>query len=144
MSYISKEDLLKANDLTEEDVELPSLGVTVRVKALPAAYSNQAASEAVVQKQVGRDTISTVDKGKMEVIQVMHGLVEPKLANMKEAEIFATNCGPAFAKVIEAIDRISGVDKEEIENTEARFPSDGSGKARVNVATSDTGRKGSS
>ena len=141
--YASKEALLEASDLTERDVDLPSLNMKVRVRALPAAYSNQAASEALVSKQVGRDQITSVDKGKMEIIQVLHGLIRPKLENIQEAERFAKNCGPSFAKVIEAIDEISGVDKEAIEKAEARFQSGGGSENGQQVEVSDTGGEGS-
>ena len=40
-TYASKEALLEASDLTERDVELPALKMTVRVRALPAAYSTR-------------------------------------------------------------------------------------------------------
>lgn len=142
--YASKDALLKASDLTERDVELPALKMTVRVRALPAAYSNQAASEALIAKQVGRDQITTVDKGKMEMIQVLHGLVKPKLENLQEAEQFATNCGPSFAKVIEAIDEISGVDKEAIERAEARFPGRGASENGQQLEVPDPAGEGDS
>lgn len=125
MKRLSKDALLEASDLIERDVELPTVGGTVRVRSLPAAYSNQASSEALVMKQVGRDQIATVDTAKLEILQVLHGLVEPKLETVEEAEKFAQQCGPAFKKVVEVIDEISGVDKEAIRSAEARFQGSG-------------------
>lgn len=125
MTRLTKDALLDATDLVERDVELPTLGGSVRVRSLPAAYSNQAASEALVMKQVGRDQIATVDTAKLEVLQVLHGLVDPKLESLAEAERFAERCGPSFKRVIEVIDEISGVDKEAIELANARFQGGG-------------------
>lgn len=142
--YASKDELLKGSDLAEKDVKLETLGITVKIRALSAKYSNLAQSEAVVSKQVGRDQISTVDKGKMEVIQVFHALVEPKLDNLKEAEAFAENCGPAFGTLIEEIDAISDIDKDAIERTEARFPVAGASEEGVEVGGSGTGGEGAS
>lgn len=138
MAHLSKDALLEASDLEERDVELPLLGGSVRVTSLSAAYSNQAASEALELKTVGRDQIATVNTAKMEVLQALHGLVDPKLSSVEEAEKFAEQCGPSFKAVIEAIDEISGVDKEAISNAEARFPSKraGNGGATLGSATS--------
>lgn len=138
--YATKDALLKASDLTERDVELPLVNMTVKVRALPAAYSNQAASEALVSKQIGRDQITTVDKAKMEAIQALHGLVEPKLETIKEAEQMAMNLGPSWARIIEVIDEISGVDKEAVEKAQARFQD--SGKGEAGVALGDAGANG--
>lgn len=138
MGLLSKEALLSASDLVEREVELPTLGGSVRVRSLPAAYSNQASSEAMKMVTDARgEQIATVDTAKMEVLQVLHGLVEPKLSSIAEAEVFATKCGPAFKEVIRVIDEISGVDKEAIENAEARFQSSGASPngASVEVAS---------
>jgi hypothetical protein len=130
VAYASKEALLGAKDLSEKDVELPSVGLTVKVQALSALYSNQATSEAIkmIQGPRGEQT-STVDTAKLELVQALHGLVEPKLNSIEEAKVFATNCGPAFKEVIRVIDEISGVDKESIEDANARFQSVGDGAA---------------
>lgn len=128
MAFMSREALLGASDLIERDVELPSIGGTVRVRSLPASYSNQATSEALemTTDQRGRQS-ARVNTDKLEVLQVLHGLVEPKLNSIAEAEQFAKNCGPAFKRVVEVIDEISGIDKEAIERTNAVFPADGDG-----------------
>ncbi len=115
-----------AGDLEEADVEdVPVKGESVRVRGLPAAYSNQASSEALVMKTVGRgDQIATVDTGRLEVLQFAHGVIDPKFS-IEESEQIAKHFGPAFKKVIAKIDEISGVDKEAIERANARFPSSG-------------------
>lgn len=122
MGLLSKDALLSASDLTEKEVELPSIGGSVRVRSLPAAYSNQATSEALKLVTGARgEQIATVDTSKLEILQVLHGLVEPKLGSIAEAERFAQQCGPAFKEVVRVIDEISGVDKEAIEQAAATF-----------------------
>lgn len=115
-------------DLAEADVEdVPRKGMTVRVRGLPAAYSNQASSEAL-ELITGRrgEQIATVNTAKLEVIQFAHGCIDPKFT-LEEAEQVAQRYGPAFKKVIAEIDRLSGVDKEAIEEANARFPDSGGG-----------------
>lgn len=126
--YIDKATLLSANDLREEDLELPTLGegVRVRIRGLPAAYSNQAQSEALELVTGPRgDQSARVNSEKLEAIQVLHGLIEPKLATLEEVRTFALNTGPAFKAIVEKIDQLSGVNKEAIEKANATFPAGG-------------------
>ena len=115
-------------DLKEADVDdVPVKGETVRVRGLPAAYSNQATSEALELKNTPNgDQIATVNQSRLEILQFTHGVVDPQF-NEQEATIIATRFGPAFKKVIAKIDELSGVDKEAIERAEATFPSNGAG-----------------
>lgn len=130
MERLSKEALLGASDLVEREVDLPTIGGSVKVRSLSAAYSNQAASDALKMTTTPRgDQVATMDTAKLEALQALHGLVEPKLSSLAEAEQFARQCGPAFKEVIRVIDEISGVDKEAIEKAQATFPAGGEGEA---------------
>lgn len=128
MGYSTKDDWLQGpGDLAEADVDVTIGGEAkrVRVRALPAAYSNQASSEALEMKTTARgEQIATVNTGKLEVLQFAHGVIDPRF-NVEEAQIVATKYGPAFRKVIEKIDELSGIDKEALEQATATFPSSG-------------------
>lgn len=124
MARSTKESWLSGpGDLKEADVEdVPVEGQSVRVRGLPAAYSNQASSEALEMKTGPRgDQIATVNTARLEVLQFAHGVIEPEFT-VKEAEAIAQKYGPAFKRVVEKIDDLSGVDKEAIERAQARFP----------------------
>lgn len=145
MERLTKELLLGASDLVEREVELPSIGGSVLVRSLPAAYSNEASSKALKMTEGPRgEQIATVDTAQLEILQVLHGLVEPKLNSEAEAKIFATKCGRAFKDVIRAIDEISGVDKETVERTDATFPVGGAGEGRPPVGDASGGGNGRS
>ena len=89
MARLSKDALLKASDLRTKEIELETIGGSVVVQGLSAAYSNQASSEALEMKTTARgDQIASVNTAKLETIQVLHGLVEPKLDTIEEAEQF--------------------------------------------------------
>jgi hypothetical protein len=133
VGYFTKEDLLGATDLKEQDVDLPSIGGKVRVRSLPAQFSNEAQSEALEFRSVGREQVATINAAKMELLQVLHGLVNPKLNSIKDAEVFATKCGPAFKDVVNAIDDLSGVDKEAIEEANRRFQNGAGSPEREDV-----------
>lgn len=126
MERSTKSAWMEGGDLAEADVEdVPVPGNSVRVRALPAAYSNQAASEALKMTQVaGGDQVSTVDTAKLEVLQFAHGVIDPTFS-VEDAEHIAQRYGPAFKKVVAKIDELSGVDKEAIQDANARFQGGG-------------------
>lgn len=136
MERLSKEALLSANDLVEREVELPSIGGSVKVRSLSAAYSNQASSEALELKTGPRgEQTATVNTAKLEELQVFHALTEPKLGSIEEARVFMQNCGPAAKEIVRVIDEISGVDKASLEKAEARFPSERASKNGVDMGS---------
>src|SRR5690349_5512368 len=115
------------SDLKEDDVvvDFPEEGDTVKVRGLPAAYSNQATSDAMEQRTWpnGQQT-ATIDTNKMEIIKFAHGCVDPSF-DTHEAEIVFKRLGPAVKKVVAKIDELSGVDENAVADTHARFPSSG-------------------
>lgn len=127
MAILTKDKLLKANDLEEKEVELPSIGGSVKIRALSAAYSSQASSQAMELTTGKRgEQTARVNTAVLEELQVFHALVEPKLDTLEEARQFMQQVGPAGRTLIEAIDEISGVNKKALEETQARFPDSGS------------------
>lgn len=139
MARSTKDAWLKGpGDLKEADVEdVPVEGQTVRVRGLPAAYSNEAASEALEMKTTPKgDQIASVNSARLEVLQFAHGTIDPDFS-LAEAEDIAKRFGPAFKKVVAKIDELSGVDKEALDATTARFQASGEGAngADVGVGT---------
>lgn len=120
MGRLTKEAWLTGTDLIEKEVDVPELKGTVKIRALPAAYSNQASSEALELKTQGSEQVATINTDKLEVLQFAHGVIEPEFSE-DEAKQISEKYGPAFKRVINAIDEISGVDKEELAKTQARF-----------------------
>lgn len=127
-------------DLKEADVEdVPVKGESVRVRGLPAAYSNQASSEALELTEGARGKqVATVNTGRLEVLQFTHGCIDPKFTE-QEALAISQKFGPAFKKVIAKIDELSGVDKEALEQAEARFQGSGGGEDGANGAAAPAG-----
>jgi len=119
----SKADWLEGpSDLAEAVVEdVPVKGKSIKVRALPAQFSNEAQSKALKMVTGNRgEQTATVDVAAMAVIQFAHGCVEPSFT-VQEAQKIAERFGPAFNRVVEKIDELSGVDKEAIEEQTARF-----------------------
>jgi hypothetical protein len=144
MSRLSKDALLGASDLAKKEVELDTIGGSVVVQGLGAAFSNQAQSEALEMKTIGKEQIAKVNTAKLEAIQILHGLVEPKLDSLEEAEKFMERCGPAVRKVVDEIDELSGLDKKAIEEAKARFPGSEESPQGSGEAVADGASNGSS
>jgi hypothetical protein len=112
-------------DLREADVEdVPVPGQSVRVRALSARYASEVQTKATKLVLEGRERIAKVDIGTMEMLQFVHGVIDP-VFNESEAKQIQSKYGPAFQKVIAKIDEISAINKEAIEETETRFPAGG-------------------
>lgn len=127
MGLLTKDALLAASDLTEQEVDLtPHVDGSVRVRSLPAAYANQAVSEAMemTTSTSGQQT-ARVNSAKLEELQVLHGLIEPRLASLQEVQQFSRQCGRAWQKIVRAIQDISGVDEKAVERTNAMFQGGG-------------------
>lgn len=133
MSRLTKDALLGASDLVQKEIDLPTIDGKVLVQGLGAKFSNEAQSQALEMKTLGREQIATVDTAKLEAIQLLHGLVEPKLDSLNEAEHFMEKNGPAARTIIEAIDNLSGLDKEAIADAKARFPGSGESEGGKDV-----------
>lgn len=121
----SKSDWLEGpSDLAEGVVEdVPSKGKSIKVRGLPAQFSNEAQSKALKMITGARgEQSATVDVAVMSTIQFAHGCVDPTFT-IQEAEQIAKKFGPAFFKVVNKIDELSGVDKEAIESANDQFRS---------------------
>jgi len=125
MQRLSKDALLGASDLVQEEVELPLIEGAVLVQGLGAKFSNEAQSQAMKMTTIGREQVATIDTAKLEAIQILNGLLEPKLDSLDEAEAFMAKCGPSVRAVVDKIDELSGLDKKAIEEAKARFPRGG-------------------
>lgn len=122
MGYASLDALMGANDLKEKDVNLPSLDMKVRVRALPAAFSNQASSESLKMVTDARgEQTSKVDMNKLEVLTVLHGLQEPRLDTYEQAEALSQKLGPAWETIVKAIRDLSPVTEEAVQKKAAQF-----------------------
>jgi uncharacterized protein (DUF1684 family) len=106
-----------------EDVPVP--GQSVLVRGLPAVYSAEIQSKLTLETR-GRQQVATVDIPTMERLQFLHGVVEPAFTP-DEALVVQAKYGPAFQKVIAKIDELSGINKEAVAETEARFQDGGDG-----------------
>lgn len=127
MGRVSKDAVMKGGDLTTKEVEWTD-GSTVLIRSLPATYSNRAESQALVMQQLGDTQTASIDSERLEILKFAHGVVEPEFSEDEAAQV-AAQYGPAFKRVIKAINEISGLEDADIKAAEARFQSSGDSRA---------------
>ena len=104
----------------EADVEdVPVAGESVRVRGLPAKYTAEIQGQLKLVTE-GREQIAKIDVPTMEMLQFVHGVIDPEFNEPRPPQI-QERYGPAFRKVVAKIDELSGIDKEAIEKAEPRF-----------------------
>jgi hypothetical protein len=141
MSRLTKGDLVSRSDLIEREVFVPSLEGNVLVRSLPAAYANQAQSEALEMRTDAKGRQSAViNTVRLEELQVLHGLADPKFESIEEVRAFGLKNGRAWRVIVEAIDEISGIDKEAVEQANARFQAGGGSAPGPDVDVADGAR----
>jgi hypothetical protein len=131
MGRLTKEAWAKSSLRTKE-VEVEELGGSVLIRELPASISADLKGLLDVV-QVGQEQRAKIDVATMERRQFAYGVVDENnnpLFTEDEVADLQDKHGRAFRVVLEAIDEFSGIDKEAIEEAEARFPV--SGKATAN------------
>lgn len=106
-------------DLVEKDVE-DVFGGKVRIRSL-SAHQAAAVKQASINLQ-GRNP--DVVWAQMELKQFRYGVINPQFSEDQVRSLHIAS-GPSFAKVIAAIDALSGIDKEELRTAQQEFPERG-------------------
>jgi hypothetical protein len=123
MGRLSK-DAWSTSSLRTKEVEVPQLGGTVLIRELPATITAELKGLTDIV-QIGEEQRAKFDVAAMERRQFAYGVIgdsgEP-LFSEDEVEELRAKHGAAFQLVIDAIDALSGIDKESFEEAEARFP----------------------
>ena len=116
--YATAEELITnaPKDIKEQDVEDVFGGLTVRVRGLTASQAAHVKQTSFNMK--GRT--AEVAWASMEIAQFELGVVDPHLTHEQVLMLHRTS-GPSFARVIEVLDEISGIGKEELRKAQQDF-----------------------
>lgn len=113
----SKDSWLKSpGDLVELDIEIPSVGDSVKIRSLSAGQHAQIQNESMTMKG---DTMR-FDTHRRNILTFTMGVVEPKFSE-NEANVIAHKFGPAFKLVVDAIGEISESSEEAMKRVRERF-----------------------
>lgn len=122
----------EAGDLIEAEVsDVPVKGQSVKIRALSATAANTATSEAVETFEHRGQQRMRVDSVKLDIQRFTEGVIEPRFS-VEEVRVISAKFGPAFNRVVSEISRISGLDRDAVAETDARFQSGGTGSSGPN------------
>lgn len=102
-------------DLQEEDVEV--WGGKVRVRSLTAAQS-AAVKQASIDLKGRHPDVAWAE---MERRQFLYGVIIPKHTKEQVKDLHVSS-GVGFKKIVDKIDELSGIDKEELRKAQDEFP----------------------
>lgn len=116
--YATAEDLLAGapKDIEEDDVENVFGGLTIRVRGLTAAQAAHVKQLSFNMQGRSPDIVWS----QMEIAQFELGVIEPALTHEQVLMLHRTS-GPSFAKVIDVLDKLSGIGKEELRKAQTEF-----------------------
>lgn len=123
MPRSTKQDWLSedAGDLEEVELtDIPTKGQSVKLRALSATSANAATTQAISTEEVRGQTRMKVDSVKLDIIRFAQGVIEPQFS-IDEATVISGKFGRAFNKCIREINRLSGIEEDQVQDVEARF-----------------------
>jgi hypothetical protein len=103
-------------DLVEDDLEVPGLGDSVRIRSLNAGEFAMVQNESMTMKG---DTMR-FDTHRRQVLTFKHGVIEPRFSE-DEVNVIAFKWGAAFRFVVDAINEISQSSDDDLKRVRARF-----------------------
>jgi len=110
-NIITVEQLLAAEDLPPEAIDVPEWGGQVKVRGLSVKAINQANRESTVAGEI--------DEEKIACAVVIAGMVEPQLTNDQAGQL-AEKSMAVINRIVKEIYRLSGLD-ESVKEREAGF-----------------------
>lgn len=110
---LSVEEILNAQDLAEEIVEVPEWGGAVKVKAFTKARQQELREAARVAGEI--------DGNRLEMQMFIYGVVEPRFA-ADQYELVRAKCALALDRVLRVISRLNNLNPEAIDAAKAAFP----------------------
>lgn len=111
---LTREQILESSDLTDDEVEVPEWGGTVKVRGFTKRQQRQFVKDATVDGKV--------DEDRYEVLTFIHGVTEPKFS-AEDYEALLDKSATAMNRVLLAIARLSGADPTAVREAEKAFRS---------------------
>ena len=120
---LTREEILNAKDLEEEEVEVPEWGGTVCVRRLSG--TDRDAYEASLWKEEGDERV--LDLSNARTKRASLGMIGPdgeKLFTLDEAILLGTKSSAALWRVVEVVDRLSAMNQDAKKEAGKNSPGD--------------------
>jgi len=107
-------------DLKEEVIDVPEWECSIKIKSFTASQS-----AAIRERGFGfKGEETTVAWAEMEITQFQMGVIEPKFTE-DQVRTLHLSSGVGYQRVIEAMDKLSRLDKEALRKAREEFPVEG-------------------
>lgn len=126
VQYLTLEQIEEAPDVLEENVEVPEWGGTVKVRGFTKDVEMALREEA----RVPGSEPPEVDRRKLELLFVVHGIVEPPMTETALG-MLAAKSSAAVNRVLRVVMRINGQNSEERDARERDFRSGSVAPVRI-------------
>ncbi len=123
MAFLSKEQILNANDIATEVVAVPEWGGEVRVRGLSAAERDRFEERIVKREGKHARVILTDVRAKLAALSMVDERGE-RLFNDGEVAVLTRKSAAALQRVFEVAQRLSGLTDEDVEELEKNSESD--------------------
>lgn len=119
MTYLSRDDILKAPDLITEDVEVPEWGGTVRVKALTGAERDRLESSVISSRPGGQRNLNNI-RARMVALAVVDADGKT-IFQAGDIEALGEKSAAALDRVFGVAQRLAGMSEKDIEELTGNF-----------------------
>lgn len=120
MALLSKDQILSADDLTTEDLEVPEWGGTVRVRMMTGAERDN--FEASVAQQKGKNVKANLANFRARLVaKCVVGEDNRRLFTDHEAAVLGQKSASALDRVFEAAQRLNRMSDEDVEELTEGF-----------------------
>lgn len=119
--FLTFEQIMAAPDLAEEVVEVPEWGGAVKIKALTKSLQQRLRQDATLRANTQTQKQGDIDSSRLEMLLLVHGVVEPKLELAHIPQLREKAAGP-IEHILKALLRLNGMTEEAVEKAEATFP----------------------
>lgn len=113
--YLSREQILGAQDLTQEEVEVPEWGGVVLVRGLTGAQRDRFEASMVEQKGKERRINMENLRAKLVAMSIIDENGK-RLFTQQDIDALAKKSGAALDRVYAVAQRLSGLSKEDVED----------------------------
>ena len=117
----TREEILAAKDLKQEYVPVPEWGGRVLVRELTGAERDEYEQSLMDTKKVGRNTIVKPNFFNAKARMVVKCLIDEegkRLFSDRDAGVLGTKGGSVLSRLVDIIQRLSGMTQEDIEELE--------------------------
>jgi len=110
--YLSREEILTADDLGEEDVDCPEWGGKVRIRGMSEAKRQHISKTATINGEI--------DSEKLARLLFIHGVINPEFDD-SDYEALGKKSSAALQRVVVSVLKINGQGVEDAEETASTF-----------------------